>query len=110
VKNRAAGPGWILAAVGLAVALVYATFVGSVLNSCGAGNYGPNPGAEEKFCGYSSGEPTDYSALFVFVQLIPALPVLVGGFLPALGRSRLFFVAGLGVGALSTALIWALEP
>jgi hypothetical protein len=110
VKNRAAGLGWVLAAVGLAVALVYVTFVGSVLNSCGAGNHGPNPGAEEDFCGYGSGEPNDYSALFVFVQLIPAFPVLVGGLLPALGRSRLFFAAGVGVGALSTGLIWALEP
>jgi hypothetical protein len=110
VKNRAAGLGWVLAAVGLAVALVYVTFVGSVLNSCGAGNHGPNPGAEEEFCGYGPGEPTDYSTLFVFVQLIPAIPVLVGGLLPGLGRSRLFFAAGVGVGALSTGLIWALEP
>lgn len=110
MKNRAAGLGWVLAALGPAIGFVYVTFVGSVLNSCGAGNHGPNPGAEERFCGYSSGEPSDYSALFVFVQLIPAIPVLVGGLLTGLGRSRLFFVAGLGVGALSTGLIWALEP
>jgi hypothetical protein len=110
VKRRAAGLGWVLAAVGLAVALVYVTFVGSLLNSCGAGNHGPNPGAEAEFCGYGPGEPTDYSALFVFVQLIPAIPVLVGGLLPGLGRSRLFFAAGVGLGVLSTALIWALEP
>jgi hypothetical protein len=99
-----------MVAVGLAVALVFVTLVGSVLNSCGAGNHGPNPGAEEKFCGYGSGEPTDYSALFLFVQLIPAVPVLVGGLLSSLGRSRLFFLAGLAVGAVSTGLIWALEP
>jgi hypothetical protein len=84
--------------------------VGSLLNSCGAGNHGPNPGAEKSFCGYGPGEPTDYSGLFVFVQLIPAIPVLVGGLLPSLGRSRLFFFLGLGVGVLSTGLIWALEP
>jgi hypothetical protein len=110
MNKRAAGLGWVLAAVGFAIALVYVTFIGSVLNSCGAGNYGPNPGAEEDFCGYSSGEPSDYSALFVFVQLIPAIPVLVGGLLPGLGRSRLFFFGGLGVGVLCTGLIWALEP
>ena len=98
-----------MAAVGLAVGLAYVTFVGSLLNSCGAGNHGPNAGAEEEFCGYGSGEPTDYSALFVFVQLIPAIPVLIGGLSTGLGRSRLFFVAGVGLGALSTALIWALE-
>lgn len=99
-----------MAAVGLAVAFVFVTFVGSVLNSCGAGNHGPNPGAEAKFCGYGSGEPTDYSALFVFVQLIPAIPVLLGGLLPSLGRSRLYFAAGVGIGVLTTALIWTLEP
>jgi hypothetical protein len=110
VKKRAAGSAWVIAAFGLAVALVYVTFVGSLLNSCGAGNHGPNPGAEEEFCGYGSGEPSDYSALFVFVQLIPAIPVVVGGLLSGLGRSRLFFAAGVGVGVLSTGLIWALEP
>jgi hypothetical protein len=110
VKKRSANLGWVLAAVGVAVAFVYVTLVGSVLNSCGAGNHGPNPGAEEEFCGYGPGEPTDYSALFVFVQVIPAIPVLVGGLLPALGRSRLFFVAGVGVGVLATGLIWTLEP
>jgi len=99
-----------MAAVGLAVPLVWVTFVGSLLNSCGAGNHGPNPGAEERFCGYGSGEPSDYSALFVFVQLIPAIPVLLGGLLPSLGRSRLFFAAGVAIGVLSTGLIWALEP
>jgi MFS-type transporter involved in bile tolerance (Atg22 family) len=110
VNKRAAGLAWVVAAFGLAVALVYVTFVGSVLNSCGAGNHGPNPGAEEEFCGHGSGEPSDYSALFVFVQLIPAIPILLGGLLPSLGRSRLFFAAGVGIGVLSTALIWALEP
>jgi MFS-type transporter involved in bile tolerance (Atg22 family) len=101
---------WALVAVGLAVVLVIVTLVGSLLNSCGAGNHGPNPGAEEEFCGYASGEPTNYSGLFVFVQLIPAIPVLVGALLSGLGRSRLFFAAGVGIGVLSTALIWALEP
>jgi hypothetical protein len=99
-----------MAAVGLAVGLAYVTFVGSLLNSCGAGNHGPSPGAEEEFCGFGSGEPTDYSALFLFVQLIPAIPVLIGGLLTGLGRSRFFFAAGVGVGVLSTGLIWALEP
>ena len=94
----------------MAVAFVYVTFVGSLLNSCGAGNHGPNPGAEAKFCGYGSGEPTHFSALFVFVQLLPAIPVTVGGLLATLGRSRLYFAAGVGLGVLSTALIWALEP
>jgi hypothetical protein len=110
MKNRGASLVWITAVVGLAVAFVIVTFVGSVLNSCGAGNYGPNTGAEAEFCGYGSGEPTDYSALFVFVQLIPAIPVLVGGLLPALGRSWVFFPAGLGLGVFATGLIWALEP
>ena len=108
--KRAAVLVWALVAVGLAVVLVVVTLVGSLLNSCGAGNYGPNPGAEERFCGYGSGEPSDYSALFVFVQLIPAIPVLVGALLSGLGRSRLFFALGVGLGALSTGLIWALEP
>jgi hypothetical protein len=108
--KRAAVLVWALVAVGLAVVLVIATLVGSLLNSCGAGNHGPNVGAEEEFCGYGSGEPTDYSALFVFVQLIPAIPVLVGALLSGLGHSRLFFAAGVALGVLSTALIWALEP
>jgi hypothetical protein len=46
----------------------------------------------------------------VFVQVIPAIPILVGGLFPGLGRSRLYFVAGLGIGVISTGLIWALEP
>ena len=110
MKRRAVRPGWLLAAFGLAVGLVYVTFVGSLLNSCGAGNHGPSPGAEESFCGYGSGEPTDYRPRFVFVQLIPAVPVLVGGLLPSLGRSRLFFGVGVGVGLAATGFIWALEP
>ncbi len=108
--RRAAVLIWALVAVGLAVLLVWVTLVGSLLNSCGAGNHGPNPGAEEEFCGYGSGEPTNYSALFVFVQLIPAVPVLAGALLSGLGRSRLFFAAGVALSALSTGLIWALEP
>lgn len=63
-------PGWFLAALGIAAALAYATFVGSLLNSCGAGNHGPDAGAEEDFCGYGSGEPTDFSTLFLFVNLV----------------------------------------
>jgi hypothetical protein len=111
VNKRAAGlVVWGLVAVGLAVVLVIATLVGSLLNSCGAGNHGPNVGAEEEFCGYGSGEPTDYRGLFVFVQLIPAIPVLVGALMSGLGRSRLFFAGGVALGALSTGLIWALEP
>jgi hypothetical protein len=102
--------GWLLAAVVLAVPLVYITFVGSVLNSCGAGDYGPNPGAEERFCGYGSGEPTDYSAQFIFVNLIPAIPVLIGGLLASLALSRRFFFVGVGVGVISAVLIWKLEP
>jgi hypothetical protein len=111
VTKRATGAGWIFgAAVVLAGALFYITFVGSVLNSCGAGNHGPSPGAEEDFCGYGAGEPNDYSTLFVFVNLVPAIPVLVGGLLPILGYSRLFFAVGLGVGVLATGAIWTLEP
>lgn len=108
--KRAAVLIWALVAIGLAVTLVYVTFVGSLLHSCGAGNHGPNSGAEEDFCGYGSGEPTNYGGLFVFVQLIPAMPVLVGALLSGLGRSRLFFAAGVALGVLSTGLIWALEP
>jgi hypothetical protein len=108
--KRAAVLVWALVAVGLAVVLVIITLVGSLLNSCGVGNHGPNPGAEADFCGYGPGEPTDYSALFVFVQLIPAIPVLVGALMSGLGRSRLFFAAGVALGMLSTGLIWALEP
>jgi hypothetical protein len=89
----------------------YATFVGSLLNSCGAGDHGPNPGAEEQFCGYGPNEPTDFSALFLFVNLVvPTVPILVGGLLPVLGRSRLFFAAGVATGMVATVLIWAFEP
>ena len=99
MKKRAGAVVFAIAAIGAAVALVlvWFTFVVSLLNSCGAGDYGPNPGAEEKFCGWGSGEPRDYSVLFVFVQFIPAVPVLVGGLLSARGRSLLFFAAGVGV-------------
>jgi hypothetical protein len=83
---------------------------GSAGNSCGAFDSGPNPGAEERFCGYGSSEPTDYSDLFVFVNLIPAIPVLIGGLLATLGLSRLFFPAGVVLGLVCTGLIWALEP
>ena len=63
--------------------------------------------AEEKFCGYGAGEPTDYSTLFVFVNLIPVVPVVLGGLLPVLRRSRLFFALGTALGATATGLIWA---
>ena len=102
--------GWLLAAVVLAVPLVYITFFGSVGNSCGAFDSGPNPGAEERFCGYGSDEPTDYSALFVFVNFIPAIPVLIGGLLASAGLPRRFFPLGVGVGVVAAFLIWALEP
>jgi hypothetical protein len=102
--------GWLLAAIGLAAGLSWVTFVGSVLNSCGAGNHGPNPGAEEEFCGYGSDDPTHFSTLFVFVNLVPAVPILIGGLLPVLRFSRLFFPAGVVLGVAATALIWALEP
>jgi hypothetical protein len=46
----------------------------------------------------------------ILVQLIPAIPVLAGGLLPSLGRLRLFFAAGVGIGVLTTALIWTVEP
>ena len=110
VTKRRASPGWLLAAIGVAVGLAYVTFVGSVLNSCGAGNHGPSPGAEEEFCGYGAGEPNDYSTVFILVNLIPSVPVVAGGLLPLLGRSRLFFAAGVCAGLLATALIWVLEP
>lgn len=103
-------PGWLLAALGIAAALAYATFVGSLLNSCGAGNHGPNAGSEADFCGYGPGEPTDYSTPFLLVNLIPVVPVLIGGLLPVLGYSRLLFVAGVALGVVATGLIWTLEP
>jgi hypothetical protein len=110
VTKRTAGLGWVVAAVVLAGVLSYVTFLVSVLNSCGGGNHGPTA-AQEAFCGYGPGESSDLSTLFVLVQLIPAVPVLVGGLLPGvLGRSRLFFAVGLGVGLAATGLIWALEP
>lgn len=103
-------PGWLLAALGLAAALGYMTFVVSLLNSCGAGDHGPNPGAEEDFCGYGPGDPTDFSTLFLAVNLTPVVPVLLGGLLPVLGYSRLFFGAGIALGVIATGLIWTLEP
>jgi hypothetical protein len=103
-------PAWLVAALVGAVALAYVTFVGSLLNSCGAGNHGPDEGAEEDFCGYGSGEPTDFSDVFIAVHIVPALPVLAGGLLVFLGRSRLFFAAGVVGSLLATGLIWGLEP
>jgi hypothetical protein len=90
--------------------LSYVTFVGSAGISCGAYNYGPDPGAEEAWCGYRSGYSRDYRTLFLLVQLTPAIPVLAGGVMAATGRSRLSVLAGLGVGVLVTILIWILEP
>jgi hypothetical protein len=110
VTKRHASPGWLLAAIGIAAVLTYITFVGSVLNSCGAGNHGPSPGAEEEFCGFGAGEASDYSRVFILVNLIPAAPVIAGGLLPLLGRSRVFFAAGVCAGLLATWLIWTLEP
>jgi hypothetical protein len=101
--------GWLFAAVVLAVPLVYITFFVSAGNSCGAFDSGPDTGAQERFC-YGSGESTDPSDLFVFVNLIPGMPVLMGGLLATVGLSRRFFFAGLGVGVISSVLIWTLEP
>ena len=110
-RRGAHSPGWFLAALGIAAALAYATFVGSLLNSCGAGDSGPNPGAQADFCGYGPGEPTDFSTFFLFVNLVvPVVPVLLGGLLPVLGYSQLFFAAGVALGVLATGLIWTLEP
>ena len=102
--------GWLLAAAVLAVVFAYGTFFVSAGNSCGAFDSGPNSGAEERFCGYGSGEPTDYSDLFVFVNLIPAGAVLIGGLLASLPLSRSFFFGGVGVGVISAVLIFGLEP
>jgi len=111
MKTRPRGAVWIFAAVVVVGAVLgYITFLVSLLNSCGAGNHGPNSAAEERFCGYGPSDPTDYSALFVFVNAIPAILVVVGGLLPLLGGSRLFFAVGLGMGVLATGAIWALEP
>ena len=110
MKKRPGNPLWFLFAVLVAAGLTYVTFVGSVLNSCGAGNHGPDSGAEEEFCGYSSGEPNDYSDFFLLVNVIPAMPVLVGGLLTALGYSRVFVAAGIGLGLLAPVVIWLLEP
>jgi hypothetical protein len=110
VKKAAERIVWTAVAIAMAAVLGIATFVGSLLNSCGAGNHGPSAGAEEEFCGYGAGEPTDYSAFFLFVQILPALPVLLGALLPLMGRSRLFFLVGVVLGVVTTGLIWALEP
>jgi hypothetical protein len=93
-----------------AALLSYVTFIGSVGRSCGAYDTGPNPGAEAAFCGYRSGEAIDYSALFLLVQFLPALPALAGGAMACIGRSRRLAAAGLAVGVLTTVLIWVLEP
>ena len=108
--RRRRNAGWLLAAIGLALALGWMTFVVSLLNSCGAGDHGPNEGAEADFCGYGPGEPTNYSALFLLVNVFPAMPVLLGGLLATLGYPRRLFFGGVAVGALATGLIWKLEP
>jgi hypothetical protein len=99
-----------LLSIGAAAVLCFATFIGSARGSCGAFDSGPNPGAEASFCGYRSGEAGHLSVLFVLVQLIPALPVLAGGALAFAGRSRAFVAAGVGLGLLTTLVIWKLEP
>ena len=101
---------WLVLSVVLAAVLTYITFAMSVGISCGAYNYGPNPGAEEAYCGYASGETRDFSAKFLLVQFIPAIPVLIGGVLPLFGHSRLYVAAGLGVGVLTTLVIWSVSP
>jgi hypothetical protein len=102
--------GWLIAAALLAVPFAYGMLFISAANSCGGLDSGPNPGAEERFCGYGSDEPTDYSDLFVFVNLIPAGAVLIGGLLATLGFSRSLFFGGIGVGVISAFLIFWMEP
>jgi hypothetical protein len=110
VWRRALRWGWLVLCIAVAAVLVLGTFVGSAGISCGAYDYGPNPGAEAAFCGYRSGEKQDLSTLFVLVQFIPALPVLAGGVMTSIGRSRRFVAAGIGVGIATTFVIWGLEP
>ena len=102
--------GWVVYGLGVAALLSYVTYVGSVGTSCGAFDSGPNPGAEEDWCGYGAGEPASHGAIFVLVQLIPAIPALAGGCLAAVGRSRLYAPAGVLVSFACMAVIWALEP
>lgn len=109
--------GWLLAALLLAVPFAYGTFFASDGNSCGAFDSGPNRGAEERFCGFGPTNPTngpvtigDHSAVFVFVNLVPASIVVVGGLLATLGLSRWFFPAGIVLGVLSAVVLFTLEP
>jgi hypothetical protein len=83
--------GWLVAALLLAVPFAYGMFFVSDANSCGGLDSGPNRGAEEKFCGFGPTNPTngpvdysDYSGVFVFVNLVPASIVVVGGLLATL--------------------------
>jgi hypothetical protein len=110
VNWRVTRLGWLIAAVVLAVVFACGMLFVSDANSCGGLDSGPNPGAEEKFCGFGSNEPADYSGLFVFVNLIPAFSVGLGGLLASLGLSRLFFLVGLFGSLLSGVLILKLEP
>lgn len=95
-------------AVGFAIGFVFVTFVGSVLNSCGAGDHGPNPGAERGFAAMALANRPPSARYLCSCNSFPQSGP--GGLLTGLGRSRLFFAAGVGVCVLSTALIWALEP
>lgn len=109
--------GWLLAALLLAVPFAYGMFFVSDANSSGGLDSGPNRGAEERFCGFGPTNPTngpvdysDHSAVFVFVNLVPASIVVVGGLLATLGFSRWFFPAGIVLGVLSAVVVFMLEP
>lgn len=101
---------WLAWSVVAALPVWWLTFIGSVGISCGAYDHGPNPGAEERFCGFASGEPRDYSLAFHLVQLIPTLPLLVTGLMVARGAPRRLLVLGAVGSAAAMALVWSLEP
>jgi hypothetical protein len=99
-----------LACLVLAIPLVWVTYVGSLARSCGVYDGGPDPGAQEAFCGYAAGEPVEPSLLFVLLQLIPAIPLVAAGHAVMRGRPRLLSGVGLVVGVLCAVALWNLQP
>ena len=108
MKRDAAIIVWLAVGAVLALAFGWGTFFISAWKSCPPD--GPNPGAQAEYCGWQGAEPTDYSELFIWVHILPSIPILVGSVLVVLGRSKLFVVGGVLVALLVTSLIWWLEP